>query len=308
VTLRIRIAGYQNETSVHTRAMRVLEQALVARSGGTIAVEFEPDVAQRGRKVASILSGVENGALELCYFSSSYLTERVPALGVFDIPFQLTVPARTHALLAGRLGALIAEHVAARTGYRVLGFWDNGLRNVSNGVRPIRSPADCAGLRIRTLPSPGYVAAFRALGMTPVHVDIADFVRAIQAGEVDAQENPLANVKLFGLHQYHRFVTLTRHFHGIALVLCNAAAWSAWPREVRIACEAAVAEATAAQWASAAAEEEAARRALEAEGLSVIELDPEGEAAFRAAIRGLVASQYAALPAELRALATAASS
>lgn len=301
----IRIAGYQNETSVHTRSMRVLERALAARPGRAIAVEFEPDVAQRGRKVASILGEVESGALDLCYFSSSYLAERVPALGVFDIPFQLTEPARTRALLAGELGAAVAGHVAARTGYRVLGFWDNGVRNISNGVRPIRSPEDCAGLRIRTLPSPGYTMTFRALGMTPVHIDIADFVRAIRAGEVDAQENPLANVKLFGLHKYHRFATLTRHFHGIALVLCNAAAWSAWPREVQASVEAAVAEATRAQWASAAEEEATARRILEAEGLSVIELDRAGEAAFRAATRGPIESQYAALPAELRGLATA---
>jgi C4-dicarboxylate-binding protein DctP len=303
MTTLVRIAGYQDETSVHTRAVRVLERTLKERSGGAIEVEFEPDVARQGRKVAGILGDVEAGALDLCYFSSSYLTERVPALGIFDIPFELTDPQRTRALLDGPLGALIAEHVASRTGYRVLGFWDNGLRNISNGVRPIRTPADCVGLRIRTLPSPGYIAAFRALGMTPVHVDIRDLVRAIRDGEVDAQENPLANIKLFGLHQYHRFATLTRHFHGIALVLCNAAAWSRWSHEVHEVFEAAVAAATAAQWTSAAAEEATSRQILEAEGMSVIELDVAGREAFRTAVRALVEQQYAALPAELRSLA-----
>jgi len=306
MTTLVRIAGYQNETSVHTRAVRVLERALKERSGGAIRVEFEPDVAQQGKKVGGLLSDVETGALDLCYFSSSYLTERVPALGIFDIAFELTEPARTRALLEGRLGTLVAEHVAACTGYRVLGFWDNGLRNISNRVRPIRTPEDCVGLRIRTLPSPGYTAAFRGLGMTPVHIDIRDLVRAIRESEVDAQENPLANLKLFGLHRYHRFATLTRHFHGVALVLCNAAAWSSWPREVQALFKIAVAEATAAQWASAAEEETSSRQSLEAEGLSVVDLDAAGREAFRTALRGLVAQQYAALPAELRSLAMTA--
>ena len=220
--MKLRMAGYQDARSVHTRAMRVLEASLKQSLGDGIAVEFEENIAASGRKVADLLDLVESGELDLCYFSSSYLTARVPALGVFDIPFMLTDRGRTRALLQGALGERVAAEVASRTGYAVLGFWDNGLRNISNRLRPIRMPEDCKGIRIRTLPSEGYHAAFRALGMEPVTIDIRDFVEAIASGTVDAQENPLANVRQFGLQAYHRHVTMTAHFHGIALLLCNA--------------------------------------------------------------------------------------
>ena len=111
--MKLRMAGYQDARSVHTRAMRVLEASLKQSLGDGIAVEFEENIAARGRKVADLLDLVESGALDLCYFSSSYLTARVPALGVFDIPFMLTGRGRTRALLQGTLGARIADEIAS---------------------------------------------------------------------------------------------------------------------------------------------------------------------------------------------------
>ena len=226
----------------------------------------------------------------------------MPALGVFDIPFLLTDRERTRALLQGTLGARLAAEVAQHTGYTVLGFWDNGLRNISNRLRPVRTPEDCKGIRIRTLPSEGYHATFRALGMEPVTIDIRDFVRAIASQQVDAQENPLTNVPQFGLQRYHRHVTMTRHFHGIALLLCNTKMIAACAPEFRTALTVAAAAATQAQWDFAAEDERQSRVALEAEGVAIADLDEAGRDAFRAAVRPLVEKQLAALPTDLAAL------
>ncbi len=300
--VRIRIAGYQDEPSVHTRALRVMIGALCEHAGDSIAVEFERNIADRGRPVADLLPLVESGTLDLCYFSSSYLAARVPALGALDIPFRFSDRGETDAILRGDLGAVIRREIAERTGYVALAFWDNGLRNLSNSRRPVLAPADCAGLRIRTLPSEGYHATFRTLGMTPVTIDVADMVRAISAGEVDAQENPLTNIRLFGLQLYHRFVTMTRHFHGIALLLCNASTWAGWPDAVRVSLAAAVAEATAAQWRFAAEDEDVSCRMLVGEGVAIVEPDAEARAAFRLAVRGVAERQRASLPPEVARL------
>jgi TRAP-type C4-dicarboxylate transport system substrate-binding protein len=300
--MKLRIAGYQDARSVHTRAMRALEASLKTKLGDGIAVEFEENIATSGRKVTDLLDLVESGELDLCYFSSSYVTARVPTLGVFDIPFAMTDRNRTRTLLQGALGERLASDVAARTAYKVLGFWDNGPRHISNRLRAIRMPADCKGIRIRTLPSAGHHATYRALGMEPVTIDIRDFVEAIASEKVDAQENPLTNVRQFGLQKYHRHVTMTAHFHGIALLLCNAKMLDTCAPALRDALAQAASLATRAQWDFATEDERESRAALEAEGVAIVDLDDAGRAAFRAAVRPLAERQIEALPAELAAL------
>jgi len=300
---RIRIAGYQGERSVHTRAMRGMIEAVSNAAGRHVSVEFESDITERARKAADLLDLVQSGDLDICYFSSSYLTDRVPALGIFDIPFQFADRRQTLLRLEGRLGVLLQQEVAEQTGYQLLAFWDNGLRNISNAKRPIRSPEDCAGIRIRTLPSVGYHDTFRALGMEPVTIDVGEMVAAIAGGAVDAQENPLSNIELFGLQRYHPFVTMTGHFHGIALLLCNAKSLASWPEEVRIILSAAVADSTVAQWQFASDEEAASMSALLSQGTGIVDLDDAGRAAFKRATAAVIERGYANLPdAVLRAL------
>jgi TRAP-type C4-dicarboxylate transport system substrate-binding protein len=296
MAVRVRIAGYQDEQSVHTRAVRLMMRALQEKASGLVSVDFESNIAERGRKVADLLDLVKSGDLDICYFSSSYLTKRVPALGVLDIPFQFTDRRDTRAFLDGSIGALLRREIAAHTEYELLAFWDNGLRNISNGKRPIRTPNDCAGLRIRTLPSANYMATFRALGMEPVALDVADMVQAIANGEVDAQENPLTNIQLFGLQKYHPFVTMTGHFYGIALVLCNASSLASWPDDVPSAISAAVSECTAAQWKLAFEHEIASRKALEAQGITIIDLGEAARSAFKQAVHGVIEQAYSKLP------------
>jgi TRAP-type C4-dicarboxylate transport system substrate-binding protein len=297
--LRIRIGGYQNEPSVHSRAVNRLIEALLARTGTRVSVEFQMNVTEHGRKAADLLHMVASGDLDLCYFTSGYLARRVPALGVLDIPFHFTDREQTRAQLDGSLGSTLQRAVAAATEYEVLAFWDNGLRHLSNRVRPIRAPGDCAGLRIRTLPSPGYHATFRALDMEPIDIDVGRMVEAIASGTVDAQENPLTNIRLFGLQKYHPFVTMTGHFHGIALVLCNAGSWAGWPDEVRAALASAVQDSTAAQWTFAAEEDVAARTALEAAGVAIVDLDARERAAFTGAVGSVIEQARSTLPPEL---------
>ena len=109
------------------------------------------------------------------------------------------------------------------TGYRVLGYWDNGFRHISNRLRPIRHPDDCRGMRIRTLDNAVYRQALAAMGFAPVTIDVKDLVRAVETHEVDAQENPLTNTVNFGLHRTHKHLSLTSHFYGVALLLANRA-------------------------------------------------------------------------------------
>jgi TRAP-type transport system periplasmic protein len=191
---------------------------------------------------------------------------------------------RTFAELDGEAGTQLAAEVARRTGYRVLGYWDNGLRHISNRLRPIRHPDDCRGMRIRTLDNATYQQVLAAVGFTPLVIDVKDLARAVETHEVDAQENPLTNTVHFGLHRTHKHLSLTSHFHGVALLLANRTWLEALTPSVQAAVLAAASEATAAQRRFAVEEDELCLARLRRDGVAIVEQEGIDFAAFRAAL------------------------
>ena len=281
----VRFGGYQPPASIHNQAAAVMGRALAARLGAAVRFELQGNVVEAGHQAADLLTQVENGTRTLCYFSASYLAGRVPEIALLDLPFVLQDRARAHAVLDGPLGRILSEKLAAATGYRLLGWWDNGFRHLSNRVRPIRVPAHCRGLRIRTLFSETHRRAFELMGFEPVALDVKDMLEAVRSGAVDAQENPLTNFRNFGIDEHHRHITLSRHFFGAAALLCHKASYDAWPAEVQDAMSQAAAEAGAAQRRLAAAQDDAVLAQLRPAQNDVVPADPSRTGAVRAGRR-----------------------
>lgn len=278
-----KFGGYQPARSVLTRGARRVGEELALRLGPQVTFDLQENVTAAGHKAADLLTMTENGELDLCYFSSSYLVARVPALGVFDLPFLFERRAQAYAV-TDRLAPRLADDVDAATGYRLLGFWDNGIRHISNARHPIIVPADCRGLTIRTLDNALHQRVFAALGFKPVTIDVKDLVAAVQERHVDAQENPLTNLINFQLHKVHRFVTLTGHFFGVALVLCNKQRFDRLPADAQAALREAVAAATVIQRQEAEREDDLCLTALLADGVTVARADECDRSAFADAV------------------------
>ena len=298
MAMQIRFGGYQGAASVHTRAIGVFARALEEGLDDAVAVEVTANVGQLGHKAADLLQLVESGAFDLCYFSSSYLAARVPALGVLDLPFAIADRGRLHAALDGALGARLKTAIAEATGYRALAFWDNGIRHLSNRARPIRAPGDCRGLRLRTQHNDFHQAVFRALGFEPVPIDPSELPAAVASGRIDAQENPLTNLVNFKIYEHHPHVTLSAHLFGVAPVLVKRARYDAWPEAVRAGIGAALAEATAAQRGFARQDDVTCLARLAEAGNQVLELSVTERAAFARAVAPVVEAERAKLPAD----------
>ncbi len=116
MAITIKFGGYQGERSVHTRAANVFRNAVQQYTDGAVVVDLDPDIVSQGYKAADLLTQTESGERQACYFSSSYLTDRVPELRLFDQHF--VVPDRRHAyaILDGSLGKRLASEVRSRTG------------------------------------------------------------------------------------------------------------------------------------------------------------------------------------------------
>jgi TRAP-type transport system periplasmic protein len=287
----IHFVGYHPKTSVQSRAMAVLADTLKREIGDGIAFRFDSDIGDLGRKANDLLAMVEAGDLDGCYFYSSYLTRRVPELGLFELPFEIGDRERFYALLDGELGRRVAESVAANTGYRALAYWDNGIRHISNRLHPIHSPADCKGLKIRTAFNELHQAAFRAMGFEPIAIDVKDLPAAVADGTVDAQENPLTNIINYRVQAHHRHITLSGHLLGVSAVLVNAARYDAWPEDVRQAFAVALERATAAQRAYAADDDVACMKTLRDDGAEIVALSEAERAEFVEAVADVVAAE-----------------
>jgi tripartite ATP-independent transporter DctP family solute receptor len=286
--IQIRMGGYGPPNTGFSRALRFIGDRLGAAFGPDVDVKYVWNIMDFGYRGEDILWLVENGVLTLGYQSSSYLTDRIPELGLVDLPFLFADNAAARAAIDGSLGEFLTQRIEERTNYRILGYFENGFRHVSNRLREVRKPADLTGMRMRVLPSQVQARTFELLGALPFRFDLTEALAAITAGTIDAQENPLANTVTYGVHQFHHFHTLTGHFYVSRPVFVYRTAFDAWPAELQRVLREAVKEAITFQRNLAIEEEHEARKTIERQGCRISELESGEHAAFAAAVKPLL--------------------
>ena len=285
----IRMGGYGPPTTGFSRALKFIGDKLQTEFGDGVTIEYIWNIMDCGHKAQDILTLVENGEMTLGYQSSSYLTDRVPELGFVDLPFLFADNAQARGAMDGALGAYLARMTEERINYRILGWFENGFRHISNRLRPIHVPADLKGMKIRVLPSEIQKRTFEVLGAVALRMDLTEAIAMIKANTLDAQENPLANTVTYGVHKFHKFHTLTSHFYISRPVFLHRTSFDAWPDDLKRAMRQAVTQAVAFQRQLAVEEHEASRRIIEDAGCEIVELNAEEHAVFVAAVQPLLA-------------------
>jgi tripartite ATP-independent transporter DctP family solute receptor len=285
----IRMGGYGPATTGFSKSLKFIGDKLQAEFGDRVAIKYVWNIMDLGFKAEDILWLVEHGLLTLGYQSSSYLTDRVPELGFVDLPFLFANNAQARAAMDGALGQYLVRKIEERIDYRILGWFENGFRHISNLRQPIHVPADMKDMKIRVLPSEIQRRTFELLGAQAMRMDLTEAIAMIKAGTLDAQENPLANTVTYGVHNFHKFHTLTSHFYISRPIFLHRASFNGWPDDLQRAMQTAVTEAVAYQRKLAVEEHEASRKAIEAAGCEIVELTPQEHAAFVDAVQPLLA-------------------
>jgi TRAP-type transport system periplasmic protein len=300
--IELRLGGYGPPATSFSRALKLIGDQLKAELGAAIEIRYVWNIMDFGYRAEDILWLVESGLLTLGYQSTSYFTDRVPELGMLDLPFLFETGDRARAAMDGRLGEVLAGKIEAGMNHRILGYFENGFRHISNRLRPVRRPADLAGMRIRVLPSDIQVRTFELLGARPMKMDLTEAIERISSGTIDAQENPLANTVTYGVHKFHRFHTLTSHFYLSRPIFLHRPSYEAWPSELKRSVEKAVRQGVTFQRELAIEEETKAMAEIRREGCEVVELDVAEHAAFVAALRPVHGEARQTYPPELMSL------
>jgi len=282
--IRIIMGGYGPPTTSFSVAFKEIGDRLEAKFGDQVEVRYVYNIMDLGYLGSDILWLVENGILTLGYQSSSYMTNRVPELGLADLPFLFSDTESARTAMDGRFGELMAEAIEANMNYRILGYFENGLRHISNRVRPIRSPADLDGISLRVLPSEVLRWTFELFGADPEIMDLTAAITRITGGTIDAQENPLANTVTYGVHNFHPYHSITNHLYLSRPIFFHRQSFDSWPQELQDEMRAAIRDAVAVQRSTKTQEELDAADAIVAAGGELIELTPEELQPFRDAV------------------------
>lgn len=264
----------------HTAAVKFAD-VVKAKSNGRIDVQVAPS-GQLGDDSAMV-TAVRTGALDMTANSQGAVATAVPEYAAFGMPFLFTGPAQAFKLLDGPLGKELADK-SAEKGMVVLGYWDNGIRHMTNSKRPIAKVEDMKGLKMRTPPDATLVDIMQSLGAEAQQIKFAELYVALQQGTVDGQENPLMNIHASKLYEVQKHLALTNHQFQMTPFLISKRSWERLPEADRKLLQEAAFEATTLQRQLSADADAKLLDELKAKGMQVTTVDKKAFAKATGAV------------------------
>jgi tripartite ATP-independent transporter DctP family solute receptor len=215
----LRIANNQTKDTPYGAGCRAFAAAVMADP--TLAAILRPDVyddAELGEEQASLRSCMK-GTIEIACTSSGILSTILPIVGLLDAPFLFRDAATARQVLDGEIGTEIANLLAPK-GVHIIAWGENGVRQMTAN-KPIRTPADMVGLKLRVPNIEAEIMGFRGLGADPRPLPFTQLYEALRTGEFDGQENPVANIEAGRLYEVQKYLSRTGHIYSAAVFLAS---------------------------------------------------------------------------------------
>ena len=206
--LTIRLGHVMPPTQFENIAFEQLAADIAKRSNGRIEMKVFP-ASQLGSEREQT-EQLNLGALEM-HSSGGALQNYAPALGIWALPFLFKGPEHYDRVMDGPIGNEMREMLLKNSSIRILAYYPNGERMFFNNKKALTSLADFKGVKIRVDDQPVSAQIWRALGASPIPIAFAETYSALQAGVVDAGENPPTNIIRMRFYEVGKYVTATRH-------------------------------------------------------------------------------------------------
>mgnify|MGYP005814957727 CR=1 FL=1 len=207
----------QNPQQIGADALR---EKLMALPGKRFVVDQR--VGNALGSEGTILNAARSGAVDVAVLSGGVVSGAIPEMSVFDIPFLFRDAAHAKAVMQGPIAEKVATGFAAK-GLVLLALGKQGFRNLTNSKRPIRTPEDIKGLKIRVIPNDIYKLTFQALGADAMPMDFPLVYGALKDGRLDGEENPLPTIAASRFFEVQKYLTMTGHFFAPIAFVANRA-------------------------------------------------------------------------------------
>jgi tripartite ATP-independent transporter DctP family solute receptor len=178
-----------------------------------------------------LLQKLRLGSIDLA-LPSTIMSSTVEEFGLFEMPYLVNDREHMQRIEREIFWPTLAPLMRER-GFEPLAVWENGFRHVTNNLRPINTPADLAGIKLRTPSGTWRVRMFQAFGANPTPMAFSEVFVALQTGVMDGQENPLAQIVASRLQEVQSYLSLTRHVYTPAYVTAGSNRWNSLPEDVR---------------------------------------------------------------------------
>lgn len=191
------------------------------RTDGRIRIDVYP-AGQLGPGEREEIEALQLGGIDLVVTGTAVMANFLPDFAVMDLPFILRDYQHADRILDGPVGQELLDRLN-RAGLNITGLalWEQGFRYLTNSKRPIRSPADVRGLKIRVQENPIHVDSFNALGASATPMAWGEVYTALQQGVIDGQENPIPVLTSHKIYEVQRYLAMTGHFYAPAIIIMN---------------------------------------------------------------------------------------
>lgn len=207
-TIRIILGHGAAPGNPRSNAALEFEKLVQERSGGKIDVQILGQEAV-GSDTAMMVS-VASGSLDMTVNSQGPFAAYVPEASLIGLPFLFENTQHAYSVVDGPVSQAL-EQRASEKGFQVLGFWSNGMRDVTNSKRPITTVQDVRGLKLRVPDDTMTIDIFSALGANPTPMAFGEVYLGLRTGAIDGQENPVTNIKSAKLQEVQQFLAVTGH-------------------------------------------------------------------------------------------------
>jgi tripartite ATP-independent transporter DctP family solute receptor len=218
----IKLAHVVNEQDSFHLAATKFKELTEKYTNGEVKVTIFPNAVLGDER--TLLERMKMGIVDAAIITNGPFINFVPKFGAIDLPFLFRDPEHAYAVLDGPIGdQLFAE--AEKQGWKGLAWAERGFRNLTNNKRPVNTPKDMEGLKIRLMQNEIYVDSFKALGANAVPMAWTEALTALQQHTIDGQENPLNVIVSFKLYDSQKYMTITRHAYAPAPLIMSMLTW-----------------------------------------------------------------------------------
>lgn len=248
--IKLSLAGPLPESTPGGIGLDTLAAKLSEYSNGTL----QATVYHNGTlgNSTSMVEGVQQGTVDFAVTGNAYYSGLIPEIQVLELPYLFQNREEVEKVLASPVAEELLAKFEAK-GLKGMAFWGIGFRSLTNSVRPVKSPADTKGLKLRTLPAPIQIKLWSLLGAISTPIDSSELYTSLQQGTVDGQENLLTDIYFNKYYEVQKYMTLTQHTFTPFLLSMSLSTWNKLDDSQKLAVQRAIKDATAVVHKEAAA-------------------------------------------------------